>query len=103
MSRAPHYALDARWGKKLGDATLADSLFLDGLSDPMLGIGMGIGFPALETRFRDRHALVVVRGPGHKRDLRIVRPYVRDFRPVLVAVAVEIGRASGRERVSNYV
>jgi uncharacterized membrane-anchored protein len=46
----------------------------------------GIGFPALDTRFRDRHALVVVRGPGHKRDLRIVRPYVRDFRPVLVAV-----------------
>jgi uncharacterized membrane-anchored protein len=46
----------------------------------------GIGFPALETRFRDRHALVVVRGPGHKRDLRMVRPYVRDFRPVLVAV-----------------
>jgi uncharacterized membrane-anchored protein len=46
----------------------------------------GIGFPAMETRFRDRHALVVVRGPGHKRDLRIVRPYVRDFRPVLVAV-----------------
>ena len=46
----------------------------------------GIDFPALETRFRDRHALVVVRGPGHKRDLRIVRPYVRDFRPVLVAV-----------------
>jgi uncharacterized membrane-anchored protein len=46
----------------------------------------GIGFPAMETRFRDRHALVVVRGPGHKRDLRIVRPYIRDFRPVLVAV-----------------
>jgi uncharacterized membrane-anchored protein len=46
----------------------------------------GIGFPAIDTRFRDRHALVVVRGPGHKRDLRIVRPYVRDFRPVLVAV-----------------
>jgi uncharacterized membrane-anchored protein len=46
----------------------------------------GIGFPPIETRFRDRHALVVVRGPGHKRDLRIVKPYVRDFRPVLVAV-----------------
>jgi uncharacterized membrane-anchored protein len=42
--------------------------------------------PALETRFRDRHALVVARGPGHKRDLRIVRPYVRDFKPVLVGV-----------------
>jgi uncharacterized membrane-anchored protein len=46
----------------------------------------GIEFPPLRTGFRDRHALVVARGPGHKRDLRIVRPYVRDFRPVLVAV-----------------
>jgi uncharacterized membrane-anchored protein len=46
----------------------------------------GIDFPSLETRFRDRHALVVARGPGHKRDLRHVRPYVRDFKPVLVAV-----------------
>jgi uncharacterized membrane-anchored protein len=46
----------------------------------------GIEFPALRTSFRDRHALVVARGPGHKRDLRIVRPYVRDFKPVLVAV-----------------
>ena len=46
----------------------------------------GIDFPTLETGFRDRHALVVARGPGHKRDLKMVRPYVRDFRPVLVAV-----------------
>src|ERR671918_1515970 len=46
----------------------------------------GIEFPALETRFRDRHALVVARGPGYKRDLRIVRGYVRDFKPVLVGV-----------------
>jgi uncharacterized membrane-anchored protein len=45
-----------------------------------------IAFPPLRTRFRDRHALVVARGPGHKRDLRIVRPYIRDFKPVLVAV-----------------
>ena len=46
----------------------------------------GIDFPPLETGFRDRHALVVARGPGHKRDLRMVRPYVRDFKPVLIAV-----------------
>jgi uncharacterized membrane-anchored protein len=46
----------------------------------------GIDFPPLRTRFRDRHALVVARGPGHKRDLWIVRPYVRDFKPVLVGV-----------------
>ena len=46
----------------------------------------GIDFPPLETRFRERHALVVARGPGHKRDLRIVGPYLRDFKPVLVGV-----------------
>jgi len=46
----------------------------------------GIDFPPLETRFRDRHALVVARGPGYKRDLRMVRPYLRDFKPVLIAV-----------------
>jgi uncharacterized membrane-anchored protein len=46
----------------------------------------GIDFPQLETRFRDRHALVVARGPGYKRDLRIVRPYLRDFKPVLIGV-----------------
>jgi uncharacterized membrane-anchored protein len=46
----------------------------------------GIEFPPLDTRFRDRHALVVARGPGYKRDLRIVRPYIRDFKPVLIAV-----------------
>ena len=46
----------------------------------------GVDFPPLTTRFRDRHALVVARGPGMKRDLRMVRPYVRDFKPVLIAV-----------------
>jgi uncharacterized membrane-anchored protein len=46
----------------------------------------GIDFPQLATRFRDRHALVVARGPGYKRDLRMVKPYIRDFKPVLIAV-----------------
>jgi uncharacterized membrane-anchored protein len=45
-----------------------------------------VRFPALRSRFRDRHALVVARGPGMKRDLRIVRGYIREFKPVLVAV-----------------
>ena len=46
----------------------------------------GIDFPQLRTRFRDRHALVVARGPGYKNDLRTIRPYIRDFKPVLVGV-----------------
>ncbi len=46
----------------------------------------GIQLPQLQTRFRDRHALVVARGPGYKKDLAIVRHYIREFDPVLVAV-----------------
>jgi uncharacterized membrane-anchored protein len=42
--------------------------------------------PQFETDFRDRPALVVVRGVGHQRDLRVLRPYIRDVRPVVVAV-----------------
>jgi len=49
-------------------------------------LAAGIELPPLRTRLRDRHALVVARGPGYKSDLRMVRPYVREFRPVLVAV-----------------
>jgi uncharacterized membrane-anchored protein len=59
----------------------------------------GVDFPPLTTRFRDRHALVVARGPGMKRDLRMVRPYIRDFKPVLLAVDSVSDRAlrSGAE------
>ncbi len=46
----------------------------------------GIDFPALKTRFRERHVLVVARGPGHRRDLATVRSYVRAFKPVIVGV-----------------
>lgn len=41
MSRVPHYAPNLRWGKKLGDASLQDGIFADGLTDAMLNIGMG--------------------------------------------------------------
>ncbi len=50
------------------------------------GLAAGLPLPQLRTRFRDRHTLVVARGPGYKSDLRMVRPYIRDFRPVVVAV-----------------
>jgi uncharacterized membrane-anchored protein len=45
-----------------------------------------IELPRFETEFRDRPALVVVRGVDHKRDLRALRPYIRDVKPVIVAV-----------------
>ncbi len=45
-----------------------------------------IEMPRFTTDFRDRSALVVVRGVGHQRDLRALRPFIRDMRPVLIAV-----------------
>jgi uncharacterized membrane-anchored protein len=56
------------------------------LRDESSTLAEGIVFPQLRTRFRERQAVVVARGPGYKRDLRIVRSYIRDFKPVLVAV-----------------
>jgi uncharacterized membrane-anchored protein len=45
-----------------------------------------IELPRFATDFRDRSALVVVRGVGHQRDLHALRPFIRDVRPVLIAV-----------------
>ena len=45
-----------------------------------------IELPRFDTDFRDRPTLVVVRGVHHQRDLRALRPYLRDVRPVIVAV-----------------
>ncbi|MFN8159780.1 MAG: putative cytokinetic ring protein SteA [Solirubrobacterales bacterium] len=46
----------------------------------------GVDFPATRTTFRDRHVLIVVRGHRHRRDLRALRAYIRDMRPLLVGV-----------------
>ena len=45
-----------------------------------------IDFPETRTVFRDRHALIVVRGTDHMKDLRALRAYIHDVRPVLVGV-----------------
>lgn len=42
--------------------------------------------PRTRTVFRDRHVLIVVRGTTHRKDLRALRAYIRDVRPVLVGV-----------------
>ena len=42
--------------------------------------------PELHTKFAGRHALVVVRGHDYKSDLAALRPYVRQYEPVLIGV-----------------
>ncbi|MBJ7457850.1 MAG: hypothetical protein JHD02_01550 [Thermoleophilaceae bacterium] len=45
-----------------------------------------IDLPELRTVFRDRDVLVVVRGVDHQRDLRALRSYIRDEKPILIGV-----------------
>jgi uncharacterized membrane-anchored protein len=45
-----------------------------------------VELPRFDTNFRDRPCLVVIRGVDHRRDLRALRPFVRDVRPVIVGV-----------------
>jgi uncharacterized membrane-anchored protein len=45
-----------------------------------------IEMPRFDTDFRDRPALVVVRGVDHQRDLHALMPFIRDVRPAIVAV-----------------
>ena len=42
--------------------------------------------PRLKTKFENRHVLIVVRGEGYKEDLAMLTDYLRDVRPVLLAV-----------------
>ncbi len=45
-----------------------------------------IDYPATRTVFRDRQVLIVVRGDRHRRDLKALNAYIRDVRPLIVAV-----------------
>ena len=42
--------------------------------------------PRTRTSFQDRHVLIVVRGTTYRNDLRTLRAYIHDVRPVIVGV-----------------
>jgi uncharacterized membrane-anchored protein len=46
----------------------------------------GLELPRTKTQFRGRHVLIIVRGTTHRRDLRALRAYIDDVRPILVGV-----------------
>ncbi len=46
----------------------------------------GVGVPDVETSIAGRHCLIVVRGYDYKADLDVLRPYIREFKPVLIGV-----------------
>ena len=46
----------------------------------------GVGMPDIRTRMSGRHVLIVVRGYSYKEDLMALRPYIRDYKPVIIGV-----------------
>jgi uncharacterized membrane-anchored protein len=46
----------------------------------------GISVPQVRTKLEGKHALVLARGDGHREDLQALRAYIREFKPVMVAV-----------------
>jgi uncharacterized membrane-anchored protein len=46
----------------------------------------GIGVPEVATKIAGKHCLIVVRGYDYKADLDVLRPYIREFKPVLIGV-----------------
>lgn len=46
----------------------------------------GVGVPDIRTPMEGRHALIVVRGYHYKEDIATLRPYLREYRPVLIGV-----------------
>ncbi|MEV6527961.1 putative cytokinetic ring protein SteA [Longispora sp. NPDC051575] len=46
----------------------------------------GMGVPEVATQLSGRHCLIVVRGYDYKADLDVLRPYIREFKPVLIGV-----------------
>lgn len=46
----------------------------------------GVELPNTKTRFKNRHALVVVRGKDYKEDLFTIKQYINDVKPILIGV-----------------
>jgi uncharacterized membrane-anchored protein len=46
----------------------------------------GVGVPEIDTKISGRHVLIVVRGYDYQADLDVLRPYIREFKPVLIGV-----------------
>ncbi|WP_461024834.1 putative cytokinetic ring protein SteA [Thalassiella azotivora] len=46
----------------------------------------GVGVPDVSTDFEGRQVLIVVRGYHYKEDLATLRPYIREYRPIIIGV-----------------
>ena len=70
-------------GRHLGDFATNTMELLEAEKEILLE---SIDLPHITTVFAGHHVLIVVRGHDYKRDLQALRPYIREMKPVLVAV-----------------
>ncbi|NIJ11551.1 putative membrane-anchored protein [Saccharomonospora amisosensis] len=63
----------------------------------------GVGVPQVGVRLRDRHVLVVAPGTDHAEDLRALRKYVAEHRPVLVGIDAGADTLRGQGHTADIV
>jgi uncharacterized membrane-anchored protein len=73
----------SRLGKHLGDFATNTMELLEAEKEILLD---AVQLPHITTKFEGRQTLIVVRGPDYKRDLKALRTYMREIKPVLIGV-----------------
>jgi uncharacterized membrane-anchored protein len=46
----------------------------------------GIGVPDIDLNLKDRHVVVVADGPDHVADLKNLKPFIKEYAPILIGV-----------------
>ena len=46
----------------------------------------GLGIPEVKTKIAGKHVLVVMRGYEHKKELKSLKRYIREFKPVVIGI-----------------
>lgn len=46
----------------------------------------GVGVPEVDVDLAGRHVVVVADGPGHETDLKNIKPFIKEYAPVLIGV-----------------
>ncbi|TSE01388.1 thiamine pyrophosphokinase [Skermania sp. ID1734] len=46
----------------------------------------GIGVPDIDLDLENRHVVVVAEDPGHAQDLKAIKPFIKEYAPILIGV-----------------
>ncbi|KZF12159.1 thiamine pyrophosphokinase, partial [Rhodococcus sp. EPR-157] len=46
----------------------------------------GVGVPDIDIVLKDRHVVIVADGPGHAEDLKNLKPFIKEYQPIIIGV-----------------